>query len=110
MSNLAGADTSDRCMGEDGLDAPHAFVVNENGSREASDARRDDDSEWELEIGDGLEVGGGRFLPEDLGVVDEKIGAAGAGAADARLVASDGNGDTFCLQRFLVRVELCADD
>ena len=51
-----------------------------------------------------------RFLPEDLGVVDEEIGGAGADAADAGLVASDGDGDAFRLEGFLVCVELCADD
>lgn len=110
MLNLTGTDGSDGYMGKDGFDAPHASVVDKDGSRETGDARRDDDAKGELEIGDGLVLGGGRLLPEDLGVVDEEISGAGAGAADARFVASDGDGNALCLQRFLVCIELCADD
>lgn len=110
MPNLTGAYAGDGYVGEDGFDAPHASVVDKDGGGKAGDARRDEDAEGELEICDGLVVGGGRLLPEDLGVVNEQIGGAGADAADAGLVAADRDGDALCLQWFLVCVDLGADD
>lgn len=85
----------------DSFDAPGAPKFYERRGTESRDLRRDQYSERQLQITKiRVVISIFRLGPQNLCVVDKDVGVHYPKTAEAGLVASDGNGDGFCLKWF----------
>ena len=86
------SNTEDREMFEHGFDTPVSPVFLEDGGGKTWGIWRDDYLEGVFSVGDLFGDGGGRFFPEDKGLVDDDVGGDDIDATQSRLVTPDGYG------------------